>query len=52
LTAANRATILSKSKDLLSKYEVPKRVISLPSFIRTETGKLRRGATLQLLDNQ
>ncbi len=52
LSADVRAEILANSKVLLSKYEIPKAVVALPEFVRTETGKLRRRATIELLDNQ
>ena len=35
----------------LEKYEIPKAIYSLPAFIETETGKIRRKETLGLLKN-
>lgn len=35
----------------LEKYEIPKAIYSLPAFIETETGKIRRKQTLGLLKN-
>lgn len=35
----------------LEKYEIPKVIYSLPAFIETETGKIRRKETLGLLKN-
>ena len=37
------------SVDSLSKYEIPKEVFFLPKFIETETKKIHRKKTLELL---
>jgi len=34
----------------LEKYEVPKNIIFLPSFLKTETGKTRRKETINLIE--
>ena len=36
--------------DYFGPYEVPKRIIYLPRFVYTPTGKINRSATLQLVD--
>jgi len=36
---------------ILSKFEMPKKIYSLPKFERTETGKIQRKRTLSLLFN-
>jgi O-succinylbenzoic acid--CoA ligase len=34
---------------VIDRYEIPKKIVSLPSFIRTETGKIQRIRTAELL---
>jgi len=41
----------SKAFEVLSKYERPKKVISLSKFPYTETGKVKRAALLKILQN-
>ena len=41
--------ILSKAKNLLSKYEMPKAIYFLPKFIETKTKKIQRQQTLDLI---
>lgn len=38
-----------KSKTGLSKYQIPKSIYMLPKFVETETGKIQRAKTLELL---
>ncbi|MDT0552519.1 AMP-binding protein [Urechidicola vernalis] len=47
----NENAILSEVKTItaLSKYEVPKEVYTVPNFIKTETKKIQRKKTLDLL---
>jgi len=52
LSADAKAELMVNSKDLLSKYEIPKAIFCVPEFIRGASGKLRRKPTLELLDNQ
>ena len=48
----NKNVILNRVKNLptLSKYEVPKEVFSVPYFIKTETKKIQRNKTLDLIN--
>lgn len=41
----NKQVILNKLKEHLTAYELPKEIISIPHFIRTETGKVKRQET-------
>jgi O-succinylbenzoic acid--CoA ligase len=49
----DESSVISKSmrnlKDILSKFEVPKEIYSIPKFKETPTGKVQRSQTLELL---
>ena len=40
-----------KKNVTLGKFEVPKAIFQLPQFVRTDTGKIRRTETLELLNS-
>ncbi len=46
---ANEKETLQKIKPCLSKYELPKQVLTLSSFIKTASGKIDRNKTLRLV---
>jgi o-succinylbenzoate---CoA ligase len=45
----NVTKLQSDMKDLLHKYELPKQMFFLKKFIRTESGKINRTSTVNLL---
>ncbi len=48
--SSSRVKILKERlKDVLSKYELPKKIYFSPKFARTESGKINRLATLNML---
>jgi o-succinylbenzoate---CoA ligase len=48
-TAHQEFKLLAIAKQYLTGYEVPKQIQFIPAFIRTETGKINRVKTVQLL---
>ncbi len=48
--SSSRVKILKERlKDVLGKYELPKKIYFSPKFVRTESGKINRLATLNML---
>ena len=49
--AVNQNDVLKKvtSSSLLSKYEVPRQIKTIPAFLRTDSGKVKRKETMTLL---
>ena len=47
----NEQETISALSDILSKYELPKAIFTVPSFARTQTGKIIRTASLELAIN-
>ncbi len=52
IVEGNISVELSGLKKILGKYEIPKVVYSVPSFIRTDSGKINRKKTLDLIKNR
>lgn len=45
-----RFTRTLKATSILERFEFPKEIHAIPEFLKTETGKIRRRATLELLN--
>jgi len=42
-------SLINQCKDVLNRYEVPKRIYKMTNFVRTDSGKIMRDKTLQKL---
>lgn len=43
------ATLKEEMKEILTKYEFPKKIFVLPEFVRTPTGKIQRKKTMKII---